>query len=96
MFPSLSDERSIFFNWFKSTKSIVFVILFFFDFYIFKIVYLNIILNIFYIIFNTALKTETKRPGVLMKGWFKYIVVRPSNDNQTFEVNHDFGIESPK
>jgi len=31
-----------------------------------------------------------------MKGWFKYIVVRPSNDNQTFEVNHDFGIESPK
>jgi len=55
-----------------------------------------LLMNVFYIIFNTSLKTETKRPGVLMKGWFKYIVVIPSQNNQNFEENHDFGIESPK
>lgn len=39
-------------------------------------------------------KTETKKPGVLTKGWFKYIIIRPSNDSQNFEENPDFGHES--
>jgi len=43
---------------------------------------------------STKLTSEVKSPGVLVKGWFKYIILDPSSDKQDFETNPDFENES--
>lgn len=40
------------------------------------------------------MKVQTKQPGILLKGWFKYIIIKPSADNQEFETNPEFAKES--
>jgi len=46
------------------------------------------------IVLNTKLQNHISSPGVLLKGWFKYIILDPKSDKQEFETNPDFGIES--
>jgi len=39
-------------------------------------------------------KSTTQQPGILLKGWFKYIVIKPSADSQEFETNPEFDVEA--
>jgi len=44
------------------------------------------------VITNTNLKTQ--KPGILLKGWFKYIIITPSKTDQDFEINEEFDVEA--
>ena len=37
---------------------------------------------------HSTFKLDT--PGIILKGWFKYIEITPSKESQDFEINPEF------
>jgi len=39
---------------------------------------------------RTKTRIDTREPGILLRGWFKYLEINPSALSQDFEVNSEF------
>jgi hypothetical protein len=38
---------------------------------------------------KTVTKIKVDSPGIILKGWFKYIEITPSKTSQEFEINQE-------